>query len=33
MLIIDSLLNLSFFLSGEVQENLSLFVCLKQRTS
>ena len=33
MLIIDSLLNLNFFLSGEVQENLSLFVCLKQRTS
>ena len=26
MLIIDSLLNFNFFLSGEVQENLSLFL-------
>jgi len=33
MKIVDSLLNFNFFLSGEVQENLSLFVPLMQRTS
>jgi hypothetical protein len=32
MMIIDSLLIFNFFLSGEVQENLSLFASIKLRT-
>jgi hypothetical protein len=31
MLIIDSLLQFKFFLSGEVQENLSLFCSVKRK--
>ena len=33
MLIIDSLLQFKFFLSGEVQENLSLFVNSQAQTA